>query len=67
MAQNEDREVSIVEAAVIIGAHPETLRRHIDAGNLPARKVWNKYVIRMSDLLQFAKENEGRFKGREGG
>ncbi|MDQ3769207.1 MAG: helix-turn-helix domain-containing protein [Actinomycetota bacterium] len=42
--------ITVPEAAVRAGRNPETIRRWIRAGRLPARKVGTQHVIEEEDL-----------------
>lgn len=42
--------VTVSEAAELVGKEPETIRRWIRSGRLPARKVGTRYVIEEADL-----------------
>ena len=61
--------VSVAEGARILGVHPETLRRLIKQGQIPALRVGRSWRLRPSDLVpgfQQApapekKEKRGRF------
>lgn len=44
------RRVSIKVAAETLGVHPDTIRRRIYAGDLPAVKIGGQIRIRVSDL-----------------
>lgn len=46
----EERLVSIQEAAEIVAVHPETLRRLVKQGIVPALRVGKSWRIRLSDL-----------------
>lgn len=53
-----DEELTIPEAAAIIRRDPETVRRWIRAGRLPARKVGASYVIWREDLSELVARQE---------
>ncbi|MGH8935640.1 MAG: glycosyltransferase, partial [Acidimicrobiia bacterium] len=42
--------LTVQEAAEMTGRHPETIRRWIRAGKLPARKVGLRFVVEQADL-----------------
>lgn len=42
--------VSISEAADLLGVHPNTIRRHIADGTLPARRLGRRVFIVLDDL-----------------
>ena len=43
--------VTVAEGARILGVHPETLRRLIKQGQIPALKVGRSWRLRPSDLV----------------
>lgn len=49
-----DTYVDAVDASARLGIHPESLKRLIRQGKIPARKVANKWFIRKDTLEQFA-------------
>ena len=42
--------VSVVEAAEMLGVHPQRVHQRIREGSLPAEKVGNQWVVEMDDL-----------------
>jgi excisionase family DNA binding protein len=48
--------LSVVEAAEKIGRNPETVRRWIRSGRLPARRVGRHHEIEASDLRRIEDE-----------
>ena len=42
--------LSVKEAAIRLGVHPDTIRRAINSGRLPAYTVASRVRIRASDL-----------------
>lgn len=44
--------ITVPEAARRASVHPETIRRWIWAGRLPARKFGNQYMVEEADLAQ---------------
>jgi len=42
--------VGIIEAAVLLNAHPETIRRHIRKGTIPHFRLGRKIVISRSTI-----------------
>jgi len=42
--------VSVVEAAEMLGVHPQRIHQRIRCGSLPAEKVGNQWVLEMNDL-----------------
>jgi excisionase family DNA binding protein len=49
-----DEFVDVSHAAKRLNIHPESVKRLIRAGKLPARKFANKWYIRKDELEQFA-------------
>jgi excisionase family DNA binding protein len=49
----DDRLISVKEAATECGRNPETVRRWIWNGKLPAEKLGNQLFIRRSELTRF--------------
>lgn len=49
-----DEFVDVLQASRILRVHPETIRRLIRQGDIPARKVANKWFIAKDQLAQFA-------------
>lgn len=47
---NEKLALSIKEAAKLLGIHPNTLRRRIADGSIPARRLGNRVLIPVSAL-----------------
>jgi excisionase family DNA binding protein len=51
------KELTVEEAAEILGANPETVRRHIRTGKLKSHmgtgKFWREYRIYETDLDEF--------------
>ena len=54
LQQMNDEILDVRAAAREIGAHPETVRRHIRAGRLPAKKFGVTWIVRRVDLVAFA-------------
>jgi excisionase family DNA binding protein len=50
--------VSVVEAAEVLGVHPQRVYQRIREGSLPAEKVGNQWVIEMNDLRRI-RQNAG--------
>jgi excisionase family DNA binding protein len=44
--------LTVPEAARRVGRNPETIRRWIRAGKLPARKIGTQHLIEESDLVE---------------
>jgi excisionase family DNA binding protein len=59
MAQLEDF-VTVWDAAERLGIHPESVRRLIRQGRLPAQKFANSWLIARHVLEQFANGYDGR-------
>lgn len=43
-------QVSVAEAAELLGVHPQRVHQRIRAGSLPAHKIGNQWVVEMSDV-----------------
>lgn len=52
--------VTVADAAKRLNIHPESVRRLIRAGKLPARKFANAWLIEKSTLEQFASNYDPR-------
>lgn len=50
------------QAADRLGIHPETVRRLIRQGDIPATKVWGQYLIYRPDLERFAAGYDPNYK-----
>ncbi len=50
----------VFEAARILGVHPETIRRLIRQGDIPAYKVANKWFVHRDQLVLFASYYDSR-------
>ena len=55
-----DKFVDVLEAGQRLNIHPESVRRLIRNGKLPAQKYANKWLIRRDVLEQFADRYDGR-------
>lgn len=53
MATLEDY-ATVLQAAQVLGVHPETVKRLIRQGDLHAAKVRNTWLIHKNDLASFA-------------
>lgn len=42
--------VSVVEAARVLGVHPQRIHQRIREGSLPAKKIGHQWVVEMTDL-----------------
>jgi len=60
MADLLDEFVGASEAAERLRIHPESVKRLIRRGKLPARKIANKWLIRRDVLEQFASTYDPR-------
>jgi excisionase family DNA binding protein len=49
-----DAYVGILEAGARLGIHPDTVRRLVRQGEIPAVKFAGKWMIRRDELEQFA-------------
>ncbi len=56
--------LDLVEAAQVLGIHPQSLRRLIKDGKIPARKFAGKYLIER-DKLEMFKSNYDPRPGRK--
>jgi len=45
--------VSVREAAQLVYRSPRTIRHHIDAGNLAARRLGHDYIISLASLRAY--------------
>ncbi len=52
--------VTVRDAAERLGIHPESLRRLIRQGRLPAKKFANAWLVERDVLEQFANHYDGR-------
>jgi excisionase family DNA binding protein len=61
-----DKFIDVLEASRRLNVHPESVRRLIRQGRLPAYKFANKWLIERDVLEQFAQTYDGRpgAKGR---
>ena len=55
--------VDVIEAARILGVHPETVKRLIREGKLAGTKFGNKWIMERDRLQVFANTYDGR-RGR---
>ncbi len=53
----------VIEAAKVLGDHPETVKRLIREGKLTATKLGNKWIMERDRLRVFANTYDGR-RGR---
>lgn len=60
MEEPFDRFVDVLEAGQRLDIHPESVRRLIRQGKLPAYKYANKWLIERDVLEQFALNYDGR-------
>jgi len=54
MQEPFDAYVDVLEASVRLSIHPDSVRRLIRQGKIPAIKFSNKWLIRKDELEQFA-------------
>ena len=55
MSASAADELDVITAAKVAGRTPETIRRWVWAGRLPARKRGNRLVVRRGDLEALAR------------
>jgi excisionase family DNA binding protein len=55
-----DNFVTVAEAAKRLNIHPESVRRLIRSGKLPARKFANTWLVEKATLEQFASNYDPR-------
>jgi excisionase family DNA binding protein len=60
MSQSFNDYVTVQEAAKRLNIHPESVRRLIRSGKLPARKFANTWLIERDVLEQFASHYDPR-------
>ncbi len=60
MSDTLDNYVTVAEAAERLNIHPESVRRLIRGGKLPARKLANTWLIERTTLEQFASNYDPR-------
>ncbi len=60
MSEEFENFVKVEDAAKRLNIHPESVRRLIRAGKLPARKFANTWLIEKSTLEQFASNYDPR-------
>ena len=53
--------VTVIEAAKTIELNPETIRRAIREGKLPALKIGNTFFIHKNDLDRYEQVNKSAF------
>ena len=51
--------VDVIEASRILDVHPETVKRLIREGKLPATKFGNKWIVERDRLQAFANTYDG--------
>ena len=51
--------IDVIEASKILDVHPETVKRLIREGTLPATKFGNKWIIELDRLRVFANTYDG--------
>ena len=55
-----DAYIDAMDASARLGIHPESVKRLIRQGKIPARKIANKWFIRRDILEQFASRYDPR-------
>ncbi|HEC22851.1 MAG TPA: DNA-binding protein [Chloroflexi bacterium] len=60
MSEGFENYVTVAEAAKRLNIHPESVRRLIRKGKLPARKFANTWLIERTTLEQFASHYDPR-------
>ncbi|MEK7872472.1 MAG: helix-turn-helix domain-containing protein [Chloroflexota bacterium] len=59
MATKTENLITVREAARACGRNPETVRRWIWDGKLPARKLGNQLFVRRADILRLTPSKKG--------
>ena len=59
-----DNYLNVVEAAVILGVHWETVKRLCREGRIPAEKIHNKWLINKDVLARFATTYDDPRRGK---
>lgn len=54
--------MTIEEAAAYLRMHPQTLREKVAAGEVPGKKLANKWVFSRKQLLEWVEKNDGGAK-----
>ena len=70
MAESKEEHINVREAAKECGRNPETVRRWVWSGKLPAQKLGNQLFIKRGDLADYCRETavlEYRATPRGGG
>ena len=49
--------MTLSEAAVVLGVHPDTLRRQIRLGKLKAKKIGPIWTVTPKEVERYAREN----------
>ena len=60
MSERFENYVTVADAAERLNIHPESVRRLIRSGKLPARKFANAWLIEKATLEQFASNYDPR-------
>lgn len=60
----EDELLTVDKAAEILDVSHMTVRRYMDQGRLPKRKLGREYVLYKSDLAKLKRPDMGRPRGR---
>ena len=54
-----DYYLTVNEAGIVLGVHPETVKKYCISGKLPATKFHYTWLIKPSDLERFASQRRG--------
>lgn len=53
MSAEPTKRLNVEQAAEYLGIKPDTLRRKINTGQIPAKRVGNRWFFNLSDLAKF--------------
>jgi len=53
--------LTLREVASYLNVHPDTIRRHVKRGEIPAFKIGNTWRFNKESIDEWRKEKEGRF------
>ena len=56
----EDDVLDVRQASELVGRHPETIRRWIWSGRLPASKRGNRHFVAAADVMAASGEDQGK-------
>ena len=65
-SNEEDKMITVREAADECGRNPETVRRWIWSGKLPAEKLGNQLFVKRSALASFCREPVAEYVAKPG-